>query len=141
MEKRNRKPTIYWTDLREGYNYQHNTLYKTNKDFVRKVYLKYRTVEKTSEILGISRGALWNKMQALNIPRLPKGHRGACKALRAIWGLNNVSEMTSHEIAKAIGLTRNWTLVVLKRHNINYAKGVRRDSGLWGRIKPVISKA
>lgn len=137
MKNSDRKPIIYWNDLREGYNDQHNTLYKTNKDFVRRVYLKYGAVSRASEILGISRYALWKKMQALNIPRLPKGHRGACKSLRAIWGLDNVSKMTSSEIAKATGLTQNWILVVLRRHNIPFAKGIKRKAGMWGRIKPI----
>jgi hypothetical protein len=137
MKKDDRKLTIDWDDLRKGYNDQHNTTYKTVEDFVRKIYLKYRTIEKTSRVLGTSRYALWKKMKALNIPRLPKGHRGACKSLRAIWGLDNVLEMTSGEIAKATGLTRNWVLVVLKRHNILFAKELNRNAGLWGRIKPV----
>ena len=135
-----RKPTIYWDDLKEGYNDQYNTTYETVEIFVRKVYLKYLTLTKTSRILGISRYALWRKMQALNIPRLPKGYKGPCKSLRAIWRLDNVSEMTSSEIAKATGLSRNWILAVLKRHNIPYLKGIRRESGLWGRTKPLISK-
>ena len=140
MENSDRKPIIYWNDLREGYNDQHNTTYKTVEDFVRKVYLKHGAISRASEILGISCYALWRKMQALNIPRLPKGHRGACKSLRAVWQLDNISEMTSSEIAKATGLTRNWILVVLRRHNIPFAKGIKREVGMWERIKPVISK-
>lgn len=137
MKKNDKKLIIDWDDLRKGYNNQYNTTRKTVKSFVRKTYLKYKTIEKTSRILGVSRYALWKKMKALNIPRLLKGHRGPCKSLRAIWGLDNVSEMTSNEIAKATGLTRNWVLVVLKRHNIPFAKGLNRNAGLWGRIKPV----
>ena len=136
-----RKPTIYWDDLREGYNDQYNTTYETIEIFVRKVYLNYVTLKKTSRILGISSYTLWRKMQALNIPRLPKGHRGPCKSLRTVWRLDNVSEMTSSKIAKATGLSRSWILVVLKRHNIPFAKGIRPESGLWNRVKPVISKA
>ena len=135
-EPNGRKPIIYWNDLREGYNYQHNVAYETTEDFVRKVYLKHGAISRASKILGISRYALWRKMQALNIPRLPKGHRGACKTLRAVWQLDNISKMTSSEIAKATGFTRNWILVVLRRHNIPFARDVRKEAGIWGRIKP-----
>ena len=139
-EHNGRKPIIYWNDLREGYNDRYNATHKTVEDFVRKVYLKHGAISRASDVLGVSCYALWRKMQALNIPRLPRGHRGACKSLRAVWGLDNISKMTSSEIAKATGLTRNWILVVLRRHNIPYAKGIKRESSIWGRIKPVVSK-
>ena len=137
MENSDRKPIIYWNDLREGYNDQYNTTHKTVEDFVRKVYLKHGAISRASKILGVSSYALWRKMQALNIPRLQRGHRGACKTLRAVWQLDNISKMTSSEIAKATGFTRNWILVVLRRHNIPFARDVRREAGIWNRIKPI----
>lgn len=136
MEKKDRKPTLYWDDLRSGYNRIFHTCYETTEELVYEVYAKHKTIASASEILGVSRSTFWKKMKALNIPRLPKGHRGTCKSLRAVREIENISEMTSLEIAKITGFSRGRIIILMKRYGITFAKGVRREVGIWNRIKP-----
>jgi hypothetical protein len=106
--------------------------------FMSAVYDKYKIIVKAAEILGVSASAFHSQLKLLNIPRKPKGHRGQSKGLIAIKaiGIQETREMTALEIAKATKFHRNYVLVLLNRHHIPFLKGVRRNSGLYGRVKP-----
>ena len=139
-KKIKRKKTIYWDELRKGYNNEFNTSYDTIKSFISLAYARHKTIEKTSEILGISRYAFWRKLQALNIPRLQKGHRGACKCLQTLWKLDDISNLSLVKIVKQTGFTRSYILFVMKRNNIVWKKEKGVNPETYSRIKPQTPK-
>lgn len=97
-----------WTDLRKGYNRIYHTNYRTVKIFLTKVYKANPSVHKVGEILGVSHTAVLDKMKALKIPRLPKGHRGDSKFQVRYRTIKNPERLKYHEIAKTIGCSNGY---------------------------------
>lgn len=134
----NRKPTIYWQDLRCGYNEMYNTHYSNMPIFIEALYRKHKTIAKAAEVLGVSASSFHKQMKLYDIPRAAKGHRGFPKGIKAIWDIGNTHEMTAIEIAKITNFSRGYVTALLKRYNRPYLKGVRRDSGIYNRVKPPV---
>lgn len=113
---------IDWEWLLEAFNRIKKTDYKTVTDMLKNLYAKEKTLEKAGEVLGVSGQTVGDKMRDLNIPRLPKGHRGKSKCVRAILALGDVSQMSTMEIAKAIDFSRCYVTVCLQKEGILYRK-------------------
>jgi hypothetical protein len=134
--KKDRKPTIYWQDLRCGYNERYDTHYENMPIFISAVYVSCgEVISKAAEVLGVSASSFHKQMKLYDIPRAAKGHRGFPEGLKAIWDIGNTHDMTAIEIAKATNFCRGYITALLKRYNRPYLKGVRRDSGMYNRIK------
>lgn len=114
---------IDWLDLLTGFNRIKKTNHKTVKEMLTSLYAKEKTTVKTGKILGVSHQTVNDKMISLNIPRLPKGHRGKSKCIRAILGLGDVSQMTAIQIAKSVDFSRSYVTVCLQKEGIGYRKG------------------
>lgn len=112
-----------WLFLLEGYNRIKKTKHKTVTAMLTSLYAKEQTLVKASEVLGPSSQTIQNKMEELGIPRLPSGHRGKPKCVRAILALGDVSQMTTIQIAKAVEFSRSYVTICLRKEGIEYRKG------------------
>jgi hypothetical protein len=114
---------IDWEALRQGYNRIYKTSYKTVTEMLTSLYAKEKTLVKSGDVLGVSSTTVGDEMRRLNIPRLPKGHRGKSKCIRAILALGDVSQMSTFGIAKAIEFSRSYVTVCLQKEGILYRRG------------------
>lgn len=117
------KNQIDWEDIRQGYNRIKKTKHKTVKSMLTSLYAKELTLVKAGEILGPSSQTIQSKMKELGIPRLPKGHRGKTKCVKAIRAISDVSQMTALQIAKAVEFSRSYVTICLQKEGIEYRKG------------------
>jgi predicted DNA-binding protein YlxM (UPF0122 family) len=113
---------IWWQDLLEGYNRIYSKRYKTVAEMLKNLYAEQKTLEKTGDILGVSGQTVHDEMKRLNIPRLPKGHRGMPKCLRAIYNLEDTADLTYPEIAKAINFSASRVYFLLHKYGIPYQR-------------------
>ena len=114
---------IDWSFLVEGYNHFKKTSHSTVAEMLTSLYAKEKTLVKSGDVLGVSSTTVADEMRRLNIPRLPKGHRGKSKCIRAILALGDVSQMTTLQIAKAIDFSRGYVTVCLQKEGIKYRRG------------------
>lgn len=114
---------IDWLWLLEAYNRIKKTSHKTVAEMLTSLYAQEQTLVKAGKVLGPSSQTIRDKMHELGISRLPKGHRGKSKCIRAILSLGDVSQMSTFEIAKAIDFSRCYVHVCLKKEGILYRRG------------------
>lgn len=117
------KDQIDWLWLLEAYNRIKKTSHQTVTAMLTSLYAKEQTLIKTGDVLGVSSQTVCNEMVRLNISRLPSGHRGKPKCVRAILVLGDVSQMTALQIAKAVDFSRSYVTVCLQKEGIEYRKG------------------
>jgi hypothetical protein len=124
------KNQIDWEDLRQGYNRIKKTSHQTVTAMLTSLYAKEQTLIKTGDVLGVSSDVLGvssqtvcNEMVRLNISRLPSGHRGKPKCVKAIRAISDVSQMTALQIAKAVEFSRSYVTICLQKEGIEYRKG------------------
>lgn len=117
------KLQIDWPWLLEGYNRIKKTSHKTVTEMLTSLYAEEKTLVRAGKVLGPSSQTIRDKMKELNIPRLPKGHRGKSKCIRTIIALGDVSQMTAMQVAKAIDFSRSYVTVCLQKEGILYRRG------------------
>ena len=113
---------IDWKDLRQGYNRIKKTCHTTVTDMLKNLYAEQKTLERVGDILGVSGQSVHDEMKRLNIPRLPKGHRGKSKCLQAIYDLENAGGLTYPEIAEAINFSASRVYFLLHEHGMPYRR-------------------
>jgi len=111
---------INWNELRKGYNRIYKTNYHSVKSFLSGIYIQTPNLKKISKILGVSHPSIRTEMVRLNIPRLPKGHRGDPKALKAIKAIENISELTCRKIATQTGYCWGYVWFILNKYQIKH---------------------
>lgn len=112
---------IDWHDLMEGYNHRYGTKHKTVRCFLRDAYNKIPHLIKCGDMLGVTNNTLSKEMDRQNLPRLPKGWRET-PGLITLQALGDVSNMTSTEIAKEVGISEVYVCSLARQHNIKYIK-------------------
>lgn len=90
--------------------------------YARKSICRTKTLEKVGDVLGVSGQSVHDEMKRLNIPRLPKGHRGFSPCLKALYDLGNVSGLTYPEIAKIINFSGSRVYFLLHKYKIPYQR-------------------
>lgn len=113
---------IDWKDLKIGANRIFGTNHKTVTDMLKNLYAEQKTLKKVGDILGVSGQTVYDEMKRLDIPRLPKGHRGKPKCLQLIYDLEDTADLTYPEIAKAIGFSESRVYFLLHKYGMLYRK-------------------
>ena len=118
--------SIYWEDLRIGYNRIFKTNHKTVKDLVLKMYKEHKSLHKCADILGVSRAAFSNKLKYFNLSLNKKGgdnNPGVKKALFLAISPERMKMMTILQVSKACNFTTSSYIYKLKKR---YNRKTRR---------------
>jgi len=111
---------IDWEGTRLAYNRDYKTNYKTRKEFLEALYSKMSS-HKISQIIYISAPLILKALKDDGIKILPKGHRQPSKAIKAILAINTKNK-TRTEIAKEVGITKQYCWYLINKLNLSYKK-------------------
>lgn len=123
-------PTIIdWSLILVGYNDNYGTHYSSLFILMYDLYNREQSCKRMDEILGISRNTIHRKLVELGVPTQNRGWSKdrigtKTKKIKEI-AKEKIKNMTSEEIAKEIGCSRQQVWRVMENEKIKYNKKKR----------------
>ena len=117
-------PSIDWEELRLAYNRMFKTNHKTVSAMIIKVYKDNGSLTRASELLGVSRTTLGNKLRYITKLKSKGGnnHVGTKKKLFLDISVEKMKNMTKLEIAKECNMSIQYASKLIRDHNRSFIR-------------------
>ena len=120
---------IDWEELVDGYNRIYNTSFGSEEEMYRALYPKI-TLLKLSDILGVSKQTLYSRFDLYKISRQrERGGKnnspGPKTKLLLAMDKSELSELTTIQIAKIVGMSPSHCFIILKRYELPHLRKER----------------